>query len=131
VTSSATPRTTPKTILVVEDADRLRDLTRRLLEQMGHSVVTAANAQEARAAFAREAIDLVLTDVIMPGGSGPELVRELQAQRPSLQAIYMSGYTDEAIGHHGVLDPGIIFLQKPFSSDALARKIRDASVAKE
>jgi CheY-like chemotaxis protein len=132
VQSTRPPRTTPKTILVVEDADQLRDLTQRLLERMGHTVVTAANAQQARLTFARQpAIDLVLTDVIMPGVNGPELVRELRAERPSLEVIYMSGYTDDAIVHHGVLDAGIVFLQKPFTSDALAQKLREVSAGQK
>jgi FixJ family two-component response regulator len=61
----------------------------------------------------------------MPGASGPELTKQLVAQRPALKVIYMSGYTEEAIVHHGVLKPGIAFLQKPFTSDVLARKIRE------
>jgi two-component system cell cycle sensor histidine kinase/response regulator CckA len=61
----------------------------------------------------------------MPGASGPELVKQLVEQRPTLKVIYMSGYTDEAIVHHGVLDPGIVFLHKPFSSESLGQKIRE------
>jgi FixJ family two-component response regulator len=70
-------------------------------------------------------IDVLLTDVVMPGLSGPELTQKLTARRPGLKVIYMSGYTDEAIVQHGVLQPGIAFLHKPFTSDVLARKIRD------
>ena len=68
---------------------------------------------------------MLLTDVVMPGTSGPELTTRLVERRPALRVIYMSGYTDEAIVHHGVLDPGIAFLHKPFTSDALGRRIRE------
>jgi DNA-binding NtrC family response regulator len=89
-------------------------------------VVVAANAREAMRIFDENAsIDVLLTDVVMPGLSGPELTKELTARRPGLKVIYMSGYTDEAIVQHGVLLPGIAFLHKPFTSGVLSRKIRD------
>ncbi|HMF60506.1 MAG TPA: response regulator, partial [Vicinamibacterales bacterium] len=119
-------RTGIQTVLVVEDADGLRELTKRLLEKQGYTVLLAANADEARHLFDEyPSIDLLLTDVVMPGASGPELVRQLVEQRPDLKVIYMSGYTDEAIVHHGVLDPGIVLLLKPFSSESLGQKIRE------
>jgi CheY-like chemotaxis protein len=115
-----------QTVLVVEDASGLRELTKRLLERLGYSVLVAANADEACQLFDRNpSIDLLLTDVVMPGGSGPELVLQLVERRPTLKVIYMSGYTDEAIVHRGVLDPGIALLQKPFSSTTLGRKLRE------
>jgi two-component system cell cycle sensor histidine kinase/response regulator CckA len=102
-------------------------LTKRLLERLGYVVLLAAGATEARHVFdAHPSIDLLLTDVVMPGESGPELVEQLRLQRPSLKVIYMSGYTDEAVIHHGVLEPGILFLHKPFSSDRLGQKLREA-----
>ena len=70
-------------------------------------------------------IDVLLTDVVMPGASGPELTRQLIERRPALKVIYMSGYTEETIVHHGVLNPGIAFLHKPFTADTLGRKIRE------
>ncbi|HEX9084392.1 MAG TPA: ATP-binding protein, partial [Gemmatimonadaceae bacterium] len=115
-----------QTVLVVEDAEGLRELTRRLLEKLGYVVLVAANAGEALRRFEENpAIDVLLTDVVMPGASGPELSRQLVQRRPGLKVIYMSGYTDEAIVHHGVLDPGIALLNKPFTSEALGRKIRE------
>ena len=118
-----------QTVLVVEDADGLRELTKRLLERQGYTVLLAANADEALHLFDEHpSIDLLLTDVVMPGASGPELVKQLVEQRPTLKVIYMSGYTDEAIVHHGVLDPGIVFLHKPFSSESLGQKIREVSI---
>jgi two-component system cell cycle sensor histidine kinase/response regulator CckA len=114
-----------QTVLVVEDAEGLRELTKRLLERQGYTVLLAASADEARQLFDEHpSIDLLLTDVVMPGASGPELVKQLVERRPTLKVIYMSGYTDEAIAHHGVLDPGIVFLHKPFSSESLGQKIR-------
>ncbi len=116
------------TVLVVEDADGLRQLTKRLLEKQGHTVLLAANADEALRLFDEHpSIDLLLTDVVMPGASGPELVKQLVEQRPTLKVIYMSGYTDDTIVHHGVLDPGIVFLHKPFSSESLGQRIREVN----
>jgi CheY-like chemotaxis protein len=115
-----------ETLLVVEDGEALRILVKRILERQGYRVLLAANAGEALHLFESNAvIDLILTDVIMPGGSGPELIRRLVAERPGLKVLYMSGYTEDAISHHGVLDPGIAFLNKPFSSESLGRKIRE------
>jgi DNA-binding NtrC family response regulator len=111
---------------VVEDADGLRELAKRLLERQGYTVLTAANADEALRLFEqRPSIDVLLTDVVMPGTSGPELTRQVLAGRPDLKVIYMSGYTDEAITQHGVLKPGISFLHKPFTAETLGSKIRD------
>jgi len=119
-------RTGTETVLVVDDADGLRELARRLLERQGYTVLVAANADEALRLFERNAsIDVLLTDVVMPGFSGPELTMLLMKQRPALKAIYMSGYTEDTIIHHGVLNPGIAFLHKPFTSETLGRKIRE------
>jgi len=119
------PLTGTETVLVVEDADQLRSLISLLLKRQGYTVLVAANADEAKRQFAgHAAIDVMLTDVVMPGASGPELTRELQASRPALKVIYMSGYTQDAIVQHGVLLPGITFLPKPFTADTLGRKIR-------
>jgi len=120
------PHTGTQTVLVVEDADGLRELAKRLLERQGYTVLVAANADEALRLFARNpSIDVLVTDVVMPGASGPELTRQLVEQQPALKVIYMSGYTEDSIVHHGILNPGIAFIHKPFTSDALVRKIRD------
>jgi PAS domain S-box-containing protein len=120
------PRTGSETVLVVEDEHGLRELTKKLLERQGYTVLTAANAREARRMLEEHAsIDVLLTDVIMPGGSGPDLTAGLGARWPDLRVIYMSGYTEETIVHHGVLDPGIVFLHKPFTSDTLGQKLRE------
>jgi two-component system, cell cycle sensor histidine kinase and response regulator CckA len=122
----ARPPTGAETVLVVEDSDGLRELTRRLLLRQGYTVLVAQNADEALHLFEQNpSIDVVLTDVVMPGGSGPDLTSRLVERRPGLKVIYMSGYTDEAIVQHGVLKPGIAFLHKPFTSEALGRKIRE------
>jgi PAS domain S-box-containing protein len=122
----ARPRAGAETVLVVEDAEGLRQLTRRLLERLGYTVLVAGNADEALLEFQRNtSVDVLLTDVVMPGASGPELTSRLVEQRPGLKVIYMSGYTEDAIVQHGVLNPGIAFLHKPFTSEALGRKIRD------
>jgi two-component system cell cycle sensor histidine kinase/response regulator CckA len=124
---SAIPARTGQTVLVVEDEDGLRQLTRRLLQGQGYVVLTAANAAEAMALVdANASIDLLLTDVVMPGASGAELTKQAVERRPALRVIYMSGYTEETIVHRGVLNPGIAFLHKPFTSDTLGRKIREA-----
>ena len=124
----ASPKATgAHTVLVVEDAAGLRELTRRILDRQGYRVLLAANAADALRLFAQDpSIDVLLTDIVMPGASGPEVAKQLVEQRPSLIVIYMSGYTEEAIVHHGVLKPGIAFLHKPFTADALGRKINEA-----
>ncbi len=114
-----------QTVLVVEDEEGLRELTSRMLLRLGYSVLTAANAADALRLFAQNlSIDVLLTDVVMPGASGPELTRQLLERRPTLKVLYMSGYTEESIVHHGVLNPGIALLHKPFTSEALGLKLR-------
>jgi two-component system, cell cycle sensor histidine kinase and response regulator CckA len=111
--------------MVVEDADSIRHLAMRLLERHGYSVLGAANAAEALRLLESDArIDMLLTDVVMPGAIGPELTNGLMARRPALKVIYMSGYSEEAILQHGVLNLGLAFLNKPFTSETLGRKVR-------
>jgi CheY-like chemotaxis protein len=122
----ARPRAETETVLLVEDEDGLRELAKRLLQQQGYTVLVAADADQALQLFEQNrSIDVVLTDVVMPGGSGPDLTSKLVERRPGLRVIYMSGYTDDAIVQHGVLKPGIAFLNKPFTSETLGRKIRE------
>ena len=114
-------------VLLVEDAEGLRKLAKRLLQRQGYEVLVASGALEALRLFEQNpSIDVLLTDVVMPGASGPELSRRLIAQRPGLKVIYMSGYTEDAIVQHGGINPGIAFLHKPFTSETLGRKIREA-----
>ena len=116
-----------ETVLVVDDEEGLRTLARRLLQRQGYTVLIAANADEARRLFEQHrSIDVLLTDVVLPGASGLELARQLVAQRPMLKVVYMSGYTADAIARQGVLNPGITFLSKPFNAEMLGRKIREA-----
>ena len=120
------PSAGAETVLVVEDSDGLRELAKRLLERQGYRVLVAANADQALGLFAQNpSIGVLLTDVVMPGASGPELTKQMIEQRPALKVIYMSGYTEDAIVHHGVLDAEVAFLHKPFTSDTLGRKIRE------
>jgi DNA-binding NtrC family response regulator len=115
-----------QTVLVVDDAESVRTLARRLLERQGYHVLLAANATEAVRLFEQHpSIDILLTDVVMPGASGPELTKELVDQRLGLKVIFMSGYTEEAIVNHAVLRGGGAFLHKPFTADTLGRKVRE------
>jgi CheY-like chemotaxis protein len=116
-----------ETVLVVEDAEALRKLSVTLLEQSGYRVLSAANGAEALELAQKDSqsIDLLLTDVIMPGLGGHELAQRLEALRPGLKVLYMSGYTDSSIGQHGVLEAGISLLHKPFTEEELVRKIRE------
>jgi two-component system cell cycle sensor histidine kinase/response regulator CckA len=112
-------------VLVVEDDDAVRELARRLLVKQGYAVVVATDGEDALRAFHENpTIDLLLTDVVMPGYSGPQLAQELTRLRPPLKVIYMSGHNEESMVHHGVLNPGIAFLHKPFTSAGLGQKIR-------
>ncbi|MGA9248847.1 MAG: ATP-binding protein, partial [Candidatus Acidiferrales bacterium] len=116
-----------ETILLVEDAAALRKLTRMLLTQHGYHVLSAANGVEAlqKAQQKPERIDLLLTDVIMPGLNGRALAERLATLQPGLKVLYMSGYTDDAIVNHGVLGAGNTLLHKPFSEENLIRKVRE------
>lgn len=116
-----------ETILLVEDEDVVRGLARQILEQAGYKVLDASGGEEAiRLCRERsEPIHLLLTDVVMPETSGREIAQRLTSLRPATRVLFMSGYTDDAIVHHGVLDSGVEFIQKPFTPMALAKKVRE------
>ncbi len=122
-----------ETILLVEDEDSVRRLARRCLDAAGYTVLQASSAEEALEIAARHPgrLDLLLTDVIMPGASGPDLARLLLVRRPDLRVLFVSGYADTAMASRGFVEPGASFLQKPFAPDALARKVRDVLDARE
>jgi PAS domain S-box-containing protein len=116
-----------ETVLLVEDEPSVRDLASRLLKQQGYKVLEAANGEEALRLVQEntgEKIHLLLTDVVLPQMGGKELADQLKIFRPDIKVLYTSGYTDYAIVHHGVLNSGTHFLQKPFSLKTLSQKVR-------
>ncbi|MBL0213061.1 MAG: PAS domain S-box protein [Myxococcales bacterium] len=117
-----------ETVLVVDDDDSVRNLTHRILSGAGYTVLTAANGGEALLLSEQHAgpIDLVLTDVVMPLLGGRELAKRLFTLRPGIRTLYMSGYSDDAIVHHGMIDGHAPFLGKPFSAHDLLQKTREA-----
>jgi CheY-like chemotaxis protein len=117
-----------ETVLLVEDEETVRFLSRALLERGGYRVFDAADPERAEQLFRlhKDLIDLLVTDVIMPGSSGPSLFARLSSERPSLKVLYMSGYPDGAIVHHAGLPDDVRFLQKPFTADALMIRVREA-----
>ena len=116
-----------ETVLLAEDELGVRKLVREVLEQAGHKVLEAASGPAAlRAAEGyKGVIQLLLTDVVMPEMSGPELASKLTTVRPDLKVLYMSGYTEETMLQHGMMPSGIPLLQKPFSKDDLLKRVRD------
>ena len=124
----AIPAGRHETILLVEDEPAMLAMTSSMLEQQGYSVLTAATPRGAIDLARRQAgrIDLLLTDVVMPEMNGRDLANSLLLIDPDLKCVFMSGYTANTIAHHNILESNVIFLQKPFSMDELAAKIREA-----
>jgi len=113
-------------VLLVEDEPEVRSLVQRILKMQGYTVVTAANPDEA-IAVSREfkgEIEMMVTDVVMPGMSGIDLARRFDVDRPETRVLYLSGYTDDVVLRNGVLQPGTAFLQKPFTPEVLLQKVR-------
>lgn len=115
-----------ETVLLVEDDDAVRNLAREILVENGYTVLEAVQGEDALDISRRHEgkIDLLLTDVVMPEISGRQLAEQLVMERPDIEVIYLSGYSYNAIAHHGVLEPGVTFIQKPFSPAILLQKIR-------
>jgi CheY-like chemotaxis protein len=115
-------------VLLVEDATAVRSVIRQVLERLGYTVLDAADGQLALEVAARHhgPIDLVITDIVMPALGGREMVERLRHVRPGIRILYTSGYTDDAIVRSGVLDAQFAFMQKPFTPEILAAKVREA-----
>jgi CheY-like chemotaxis protein len=128
--SVGVPAVAPKgsaTVLVVEDQEGVRRFTVEVLRNLGYQVLEASDGPSALEASQRHPgiIHLLLTDLVMPGMNGRELSEKLRRQRPEMRVLFMSGYTDEVLGQHGVLEPHQACLTKPFSSSALASKVEE------
>jgi len=122
----AAVRAGTETILLVEDEPGVRQLVREMLLRLGYTILEAGSGAEALRIFERhQGINLLLTDVIMPQMSGRDLAERLRSLQPSLKVLYMSGYTDDMLAHHGVLEPNVFLLPKPFAPDELAAKLRE------
>ena len=116
-----------ETILLVEDDDALRSVAYRMLKQRGYQVLEAASGPEALrlASQTQDPIHLLLTDLVMPQMNGQELAQTLSALHAETKMLYMSGYVGEMVDRHGVLEPGVAFLQKPFTLEILSQKVRE------
>jgi two-component system, cell cycle sensor histidine kinase and response regulator CckA len=119
--------TRSETILLVEDEETVRRLTCDILSSSGYEVLIAKNGEEAIDICKRHRgnIDLMLTDVVMPGMNGKQAAESVMSHREPMQVLYMSGYTDDAIVRQGVLDPGTNFIEKPFTAQGLIWKVRE------
>jgi two-component system, cell cycle sensor histidine kinase and response regulator CckA len=127
ICAKVAPTRSSETVLLVEDEEAVRHLAREVLQSQGYTVLEARHPGEALRFGAEHLgpIHLLVTDVVMPQMGGREVASRLAPRRPEMRVLYMSGYTDEAIVHQGVLDAGTAFLQKPFSVTGLAQKVRE------
>jgi CheY-like chemotaxis protein len=116
-----------ETVLLVEDEEQILNLGRRTLQRQGYRVLAATAPEAALALAAQQAgpIHLLVTDVVMPGMNGKELAERLRTSHPALKCLFMSGYTSDVLAHHGVLEVNVAFLQKPFTLQTLAEKVRE------
>jgi CheY-like chemotaxis protein len=116
-----------ETILLVEDSNSLRVMIREILEGAGYTVLEFSDPELALAKVStmEAPVSIMVTDVVMPRLSGPDLARAVRKARPEVKLLFMSGYSDEAMGLHGMLDADTRFIQKPFTADALLRKVRE------
>ena len=116
-----------ETIFLVEDNEEVRKLAKRILEKRGYKILDRSQGKEALQIYEEHKgpIHLMVTDVVMPGMSGRELANRLMSVHPEMKVLYMSGYTDNSITHHGVLEKGMNYIQKPFTVDGLLRKVRE------
>lgn len=121
------PQRGTETILLAEDSEALREIAREYMESLGYTVLEASSGREAlkRASEFNGEIHLLLTDVVMPEMNGAGLAAEIVRDRPSIKILFTSGYTDDAVVRHGVLEPSVAFIQKPYRPKALARKLRE------
>jgi CheY-like chemotaxis protein len=125
VTPAPPPRASGEVVLLVEDEPAVRQMASRALQEYGYGVLEASGAEEALELLARAdgKINMLVTDVVMPGMDGPDLARRALELRPGLPVLYMSGYTDDEIMRRGLLDAGQPFLQKPFTPEALSEQV--------
>jgi len=124
---SSGPLRGSETVLVAEDEPELRSMLERILQHYGYTVLMAASTHEALSLSVQhpQPIHVLLTDVVMPGMSGRALAERIIPLRPGIKVLYISGYTDDTLFQHGVVDPAMAFLQKPFTPETLARKVRE------
>jgi CheY-like chemotaxis protein len=116
-----------ETVLVVEDEDALREVTRRILARKGYEVIVASDGKEAIDAVEAYpgVVDLLLTDVVMPHLLGKQVAEEIRARRPGLRVVFMSGFAQPVLGAQGTLEEGVVLVSKPFSESELLTKIRE------